>query len=605
MVTLLTTDVVDQDSAADVYEVGLHTSEQRRHIWWLLVHFDTQLSLILGRRPLIAPHQRVARPTFGSLLLPERRLGQCVLEFTETMLSVLSDLPSGPLGPEGLSRAQSQIVEGHLSRLQQIRARCPELPTDGRHNLRLSMGIAAHQIELELVSAVLNCRMSLLVASQPPPQHESSQEPTPSSEKQADCHVSSRSAQSFCDDATASVARIAAAFVHISHWCPATSEPSWPRCYALLSTVASLAVSQIRHELQLHEERVRTGNVLDVFGRLYAAQLPHTAGEDTSSPVTAPPMGWEAQHRLNTGSNDGSVSPDLQHLSTSLSTTQMPHTTAGTVLAPCPSSPVGQRLQKRKKRRHAPSTGDQRVVKRARCMEPPILASDILEAEIPGARSALGMETAGSEHAARAKPELMDDQRHLSDQTVTAPQDVPSYLPISGPSIEVNWFKPAESGYFSEELSPEYQRSYSASRIPMGFHPPVAEVAAWQSHHYPDHLGIVYQDCAITFPQVNGPVATPSEQVQSQSQWLPHYGVGAHMSTRERCVPGVKAASTYSLMEVRTTTHRNNVFRPQSLDRRHSAAEVEKPSTSEWVMTAPSLHESTKQRGLFQTLLHR
>ncbi|KAK5283495.1 hypothetical protein LTR40_001638 [Exophiala xenobiotica] len=484
-----------QDSSADISEVDAQTLEQRRHMWWLLVHLDTQLSLVLGRRPLIGAHQHVAPPTFRSLPGPERSLARHVFEFTQITLGVLSDLPSGPLGPEGLSRSESEILEGHLSRLQQIRSRCPELPADGKHNPRLSMGIAAHRIEVELVSMVLNCQISLLVASRLPPQHELSQEQIRFSEKkQVDRCASSRSARSFCDDTVNSTSRITAAFDYITQSCAAPSEPSWTRCYAQLSTVAILAVSQIRHELQLHEEKARTEHVLEDLHRLFADQSTHAVTGMTSSPT--PPTVRETQPRPNTGSNYNFVSPDSQNKSASSTTAQASDTVAGTFSAPCPSSPVGRSLQKRK---HAPSARDQRAMKRSRYMEPPVLVSNE-EAEMLGALPATKRETAPREHPSSAEAELGDDQQRLYNQRVAAPPHLPSYLPISGPSSEVNWFEPAETGYFWEELRPEYRRSYSAPEIPMNFHPPVPEVATWQSLHYPNELGIGYQGCGITFP---------------------------------------------------------------------------------------------------------
>lgn len=266
---------VDQDGGSADSGIDAQELELRRHLWWLLVKLDAQLSLLLGRRPLISPFHGVLKPTVHSSRHEEKDLRQDdlrqnVLDFSQYMIEVLGDIHNDKAEAQTGPKEKRMTLESALSQLRDLQSRLPLLPQNGVADVPLWTSIAEHQLEVQLFLMVLYCQILRSASSEQT--RTTSEKQTPPSKAQKIRHPRKSSSKSYYKDHYKEMLKCVRTitdifdYIHTQLNCKSTS--SWPRCFGVSCAATILGIARLRQEVDLDTDSARVKQTLEVFQKL-------------------------------------------------------------------------------------------------------------------------------------------------------------------------------------------------------------------------------------------------------------------------------------------------------------------------------------------------
>lgn len=262
---------MDQDKALKDADPDNQESGYRRHVWWLLIDLDAQLSFLLGRRPFMSPSHRVPRPSTQSLQPEEVDLRQSSLDFSQYMLEVLSHVTSEKTESEPSAEVERRRLEPYLSRLQEIQSRLPPLQQDGMTDKTLWIAIAEHQFEVQLFRMVLHCQLARTTLLE---QAQGHHEKHAASKGGRSNNPRKTGAKPYPRELLQCIRQVIDIFDYIYGLDSSKATSSWPRCLGLYCAAVALGIARLRPENDLETDYTRVERALKIFRELAAAPSP-------------------------------------------------------------------------------------------------------------------------------------------------------------------------------------------------------------------------------------------------------------------------------------------------------------------------------------------
>ncbi|KAI1620474.1 hypothetical protein EDD37DRAFT_653542 [Exophiala viscosa] len=246
----------ESDNAAS----GNRDAESRRRIWWLLMDLDSQLSFILGRRPVTVPFRDGVRPSLKGVQAEERTLRQNLQEFSSLALKILEYNTSKTSEDEGSFEDRLEASKLHLKWLQEHKTKLPALQQEHLTDIPLWTAIADHQFEVQLLEVLLHCAMARTVFS------EQGLDVNEKSTKGGRPRLPRKpNSKSTPRDLLQSVRQVTDIFDYIYDLDPAKATSSWPRCFGLYCASLILGISRLRRENEVEADIARVERVLTIF----------------------------------------------------------------------------------------------------------------------------------------------------------------------------------------------------------------------------------------------------------------------------------------------------------------------------------------------------
>ncbi|KAK4943371.1 hypothetical protein LTR10_017045 [Elasticomyces elasticus] len=246
----------DPDNAAS----GNRDAESRRRIWWLLMDLDSQLSFILGRRPVTVPFRDGVRPSLKGLQAEERSLRQNLQDFSSLALKILEYNTSKAHDAESSFEDRIEASKLHLKWLQEHKAKLPALQQEHLTDIPLWTAIADHQFEVQLLEVLLHCAMARTIFA------EQGLDINEKANKGGRPRLPRKPSSKFTPrDLLQAVRQVTDIFDYIFDLDPAKATSSWPRCFGLYCASVILGISRLRRENEVEADIARVERVLTIF----------------------------------------------------------------------------------------------------------------------------------------------------------------------------------------------------------------------------------------------------------------------------------------------------------------------------------------------------
>ncbi|KIW69863.1 hypothetical protein, variant [Phialophora macrospora] len=244
-------------------------SQPSRHLWWLIVELDTQLSFLLGRRPSIDPSHRVPMPMDLEPQLGGEGPKQNALDLTAYMMELLNHVPQNEEDGPTFWEDRETLLESELARLQQHRSGLPSLPRSGLPAATLS-AVAQHHVDVQLVLMVLYCQIL-----------RSTSRGMSLSRRLQD--LRKPAARSYYEDLLGSLRSTVEIFDYAYGLDATGTASNWPRCFGLFCAVSMLGIAKLRRESDLDsdKERIEMGSRIfkDLANTTQTSGLARSAAE--------------------------------------------------------------------------------------------------------------------------------------------------------------------------------------------------------------------------------------------------------------------------------------------------------------------------------------
>ncbi|OAP64096.1 hypothetical protein AYL99_00068 [Fonsecaea erecta] len=224
-------------------------SQPGRHLCWLLVELDVQISFLLGRCPFIAPFHGIPKPSPTSPRQEEQDLQQNIYEFSQYMIEVLDRFNRGRNDPSKLSSHEREtMLEADLTQLYQLQSKLPPIPQNSSSETSLSIPIIQHHIDVQLMLMVLHCQMLRSMRNQ---------------------HTSAKRAKY---RELLKCSRLITEMFDSIHSLESTqTASSWPRCFGVFCAAVMLGIATIRQEVGVSIGSKRVERTLGIFKDLAKA----------------------------------------------------------------------------------------------------------------------------------------------------------------------------------------------------------------------------------------------------------------------------------------------------------------------------------------------
>ncbi|KAJ9605735.1 hypothetical protein H2200_009584 [Cladophialophora chaetospira] len=235
-----------------------------RHLWWLLVELDTQLSFLLGRRPSMDPSHNVPRPDLPESTAQEDNNARDVLDFTEYMIEFLNHVHQDSNDRYSHWEDRTTMLQSELNRLIAIQSSLQDLPLTTPPDATESSR-AQHRVDVHLVLMVLYCQILRSTSS----------ENTRSGRIR---NARKSAAKTQYRELLKSLRAALDIFDYSFKLDPSQAALSWPRCFGILCAASMLGIARLRQDVDVDTDSERIQRALDTFVDLAnAGQVPAVA----------------------------------------------------------------------------------------------------------------------------------------------------------------------------------------------------------------------------------------------------------------------------------------------------------------------------------------
>lgn len=471
---------------------------------------DSQLSFILGRRPVTVPFQDGVKPSLKGLKAEEKTLRQNLQDFSSLELKILDYNTSKTSEAEDVLDDKLEASRLHLKWLQEHKAKLPPLQQEHLTDIPLWIAIADHQFEVQLLEVLLHCAMARTVFL------EQGQDVDEQPAKGGRPRLSRKSSSKFTPrDLLQSVRQVTDIFDYIYELDPANATSSWPRCFGLYCASVILGISRLRRENEVEADVARVERVLTIFQDTAASPSRSTIAPLAVSTLTEILAAIREHESPRNTSNHVKDEAETHEASTKAVGDQQSAT-----LSTNPSNvttPVETGVVTKAKRSHTSAFKDEfRAEKRPRYEVP--AAPDVSSQVQPHSwQGGLG-------------PPYAQSMTEYSDMTPTSfvdPSTQESFSQHSFTSATASFNGDVQSPYPNNGYPPVHPQYPQGERVPhphlgppLVFYPPLYPPLWWDSNLGPVDIGTMpygwFQQKTTGF--YNGPVPWPDQRALPSNQ---------------------------------------------------------------------------------------
>jgi hypothetical protein len=490
---------------------GIREAESRRRIWWLLMDLDSQLSFILGRRPVTVPFQDGVKPSLKGLKAEEKKLRRNLQEFSSLALKILDYNTSKTSEPEDALDDRLEASRLHLKWLQEHKAKLPPLQQEHLTDIPLWTAIADHQFEVQLLEVLIHCAMARTVFLEQ--SRDVDEEPANGGKPRLARKSNSKSTPR---DLLQSVRQVTDIFDYIYELDPAKATSAWPRCFGLYCASVILGISRLRGENEVEADVARVERVLTIFQDTAASSSRSTIAPlavSTLSEILATIKEHESPRNTSNHVKDEVESHDA-------STKAVVGDQQSTTLSTNPSkvkTPVETGVVTKAKRSHTSALKDEfRPEKRPRyeVPAPPDVSSQV---QPQSWQAGLGPSYAQS----------MTEYSDMTPQSFVDQSTQESFSQHSFTSATASFSGDGQSPYPNTGYPPVHSQYAPGERVPhphlgppLVFYPPLYPPSWWDSNLGPVDIGTMpygwFQQKTTGF--YNGPVPWPDQRALPANQ---------------------------------------------------------------------------------------